>query len=193
MPAALYLHLAIVCILIGAQHLGRSFWNSIVRAAIIIGVIGALATALYYTHAQFIAWSTGGAPSIYLVPPYSSIGYMLFYAWWRFFAPYVLSGLLGLLFYHLAQRLNKRYDERFFYPTEPALIGFCIFTVGHPLWIAYLACTLALFVCALIVRRYLLKNKERFAFYYLWLPVAAVFLAALPFVRSAEFFLLLKV
>jgi hypothetical protein len=193
MPAALYLHLVLVCILIGAQHLWRSYWYSIIRGVIVVGIIGTLALALYYTHAQFIVWSTGGAPSIYLVPPYSGISYMLFYAWWRFFAPYVLSGLLGLLFYYLATKLNQKYEERFFYPTEPAIIGFCIFTVGHPLWIAYLAGTLALFVCALLMRRYLFKNKERFAFYFLWLPVAAVFLGALPFLRSAELFLLLKV
>jgi len=193
MPAAAYLHLAIVCILIGAQHLGRSFWNLALRWALHIGIIGALAIALYYTHAQFIVWSTGAAPGIYLVPPYSGIGYMLFYAWWRFFAPYVLSGLLGLLFYYLAKKLNQRYDERFFYPTEPALIGFCVFMVGHPLWVVFLASTLASFVLVLLVRRYLLKNTERLALYPFWLPVTALFLVALPFLQKLDLFLLLKI
>ncbi len=187
-----YIHIGILILLLGAQHSGRSFWVWLRShsVAVTAGVtVIALAAAI---HLQFIAWQSG-PPSSLLLPPYQGIGYFLFYALTRYMAPYLLSAAIGFVAYYALCWINARHDNRFFYADEPTIIALCIATTSHPLWIGYLVVATGLFLITALVRMMLFGRTTRTSMYYIWIPAAILFLAALPLLRTLPAFLLLKI
>jgi|SRR3989344_5700032 len=144
----------------------------LVLAASALAIFG---WAGYQAFQQYHLWKNNEV-SQFLLPPYQSWDYFVFYARTRFFNPYLLSLLIGLVFLWAAKMLNKKYQERFFEPIEPYLLAMSIFLVGHPLWLFYLIILLFLFLIinfALSTFHFWLnKEMPRISLYYFWLPAA---------------------
>ncbi len=187
-----YVHLGIILFLLGAQLVKRSLLVSY-RRMIFWGTI-ALTTILLFveTDQQFILWANAPSPARYLVPPYQDLSYFLIYSFFRFWAPYLLSGLIAVIILLATQYGNRRYHERFFYPDEPYLIALAVFIVGHPVWIGYLLITVISYCLYLLAHRIYSKQSERLTFYYFWLPVALISIGIISFVRTTSVFLWLK-
>ena len=145
----------------------------LVLAASVILVFG---WAGYQAFQQYYLWKNNEI-SQFLLPPYQSLDYFVFYARTRFFNAYLLSLLIGLGFLWGAKKINQKYEERFFEPIEPYLLATSIFIVGHPLWLFYMIIllTLYLFINSLFtIHNSLFKKGEtpRISLYYFWLPAA---------------------
>lgn len=141
-------------------------WLFGIPALIMAGV------ALYLTRAQFIAWQSD-ALSIYLLPPYHSIRYFAAYAVFHFWAPHIVSGVLAVLIFWLAQAANKKFNERFFEKEELYFLPLGIFLTSHPGWILYVLIVLSTYVVYSALATLIFRRRERISFYYFWLPCAA--------------------
>ena len=137
----------------------------------------------YQSYQQYQSWSQNEV-SQYLLPPHQSINYFIFYVLARFFAPYLISLAVAVLFLFSAKALNKKYDERFFEPEEPYFGALAIFLSAHPGWIFYSALLIIIYLITHIValaRNYADSNADRrgketlsyrISMYYLWIPAA---------------------
>lgn len=125
---------------------------------------------------QYSAWQVDPAAK-FLLPPYQDWNYFVFHARYNFFNPYLISLLMGVIFFLGAKKLNKKYDGRFFEEVEPYLLLISMFLLGTPGWLAYLFVFFAVYflVNILITFYHLFINKNtgvRIPLFYLWIPVA---------------------
>lgn len=118
-----------------------SIFNWIFLTAIILIFV----LLFYQSFQQYQSWSQNEV-SKYLLPPHRSINYFIFYVLARFFAPYLISLAVAILFLFSAKALNKKYQERFFYPEEPYFGALAIFLVSHPGWIIYIITVILIYL-----------------------------------------------
>ncbi|MDE2021272.1 MAG: hypothetical protein KGJ13_13130 [Patescibacteria group bacterium] len=136
--------------------------------------IAVFGNAVWLSVSQYHLWLSSGVGKFFL-PPYQSFDYFVFYSRARFFDPYLLSFLLGILFLIGAAVLNRNYGELFFEPIEPYLFGTALLLGGTPGWFAYGAVLFTLFflevlsvtIYAVGIRK---QAPPRVGLYYLWLP-----------------------
>ena len=186
-----YFSLVILILTIGASLFWRrSFGNlritNLVRIyeyIFLIVIVLIFILLFYQSWQQYQFWSQNEV-SQYLLPPHQSINYFIFYVLARFFAPYLISLAVAVLFLFSAKALNKKYDERFFEPEEPYFGALAIFLSAHPGWIFYSALLIIIYLITHIValaRNYADSNVDRrgketlsyrLSMYYLWLPAA---------------------
>lgn len=159
-----FISLTILIVVLGASRLRsrRSLWFEYI---FIFSVIAVFIFSFYLSYQQYQIWSKNDI-SKHLLPPYTSINYFVFYAFTRFFLPYLVSLAAAVLFLFSAKILNKKYKERFFYPEEYYFGALGIFLTGHPGWLFYLALLIILY---LFIH---LFNRDRLSTYWLWIPVA---------------------
>lgn len=150
-----------------AEGRRRAFRMLFFASAILIFIL-----LFYYSREQFLFWYKAGPPAQYLIPPYSGIGYFLYYVFMRFWASYFFSLGVSILFFYVAKKINEKYQQRFFYPEEYYFLAISIFLTGHPNWIFYLFSVLVAYLLISGFRTLVLKNRERISFYYLWIPAA---------------------
>ena len=145
-----YFSLAILVFVLGAQLWLRFFINrggltrvntqinaDIFKYIFLISLFLIFSLLFYQSFKQYQLWSQNEI-SQYLLPPYRSINYFIFYVFRRIFAPYLISLTVAILFSFTAKLLNKKYEERFFYPEEYYLGALAIFLMSHPGWLFYL-------------------------------------------------------
>lgn len=130
--------------------------------------------AFYNSYAQYQAWLSNGFTKTFL-PPYQNLDYFIYYSRYHFFNQFLLSGLMGILFFFGAKFLNRKYDGRFFEDIEPYLMLTALFLSGTPGWLVYAFVFFAVYLLASMVYTFyevVLKKREspRLPFYYLWLP-----------------------
>ncbi len=173
-----YLSLGILIVFLGASRLaGRSFAINLPRlskyffAATIILIFIFL---FFQSYQQYQLWLKNDI-SKHLLPPYRDINYFIFYSLTRFFGPYLISLAAGILFLFSAKILNKKYQERFFYPEEPYFGALAIFLTGHPGWLFYLVILIFIYLVLhllSVIGHWSFWKGERLSLYYLWLPAA---------------------
>lgn len=150
----------------------QGLFGFLIFAAAVLVIFG---FAFYQSGQQYLLWKNDEMGKL-LLPPYQGIDYFIFYSRTRFFNPYLLSLFFGLAFLWAAKILNKKYEERFFWPIEPYLLAAAVFLLGHPAWIFYLIAVLSIFLIinfSLSTFHFLLnKEMPRISLYYLWLPAA---------------------
>jgi len=155
----------------------------LIRDAFILSVIGAVIYYGYLVYSQYLVWFAGGPPSIYLLPPYQSIGYVFSYHFLRFGLGYSISLFCALLFLAVAVRFNKKNAERFFEREEPYLGALAIFLAGTPgelyYFLALILVYLAIHAVLNLLRRFNRHwsswpagSELRLPLYWLWLPLA---------------------
>jgi hypothetical protein len=121
--------------------------------------------SLWQTRSQFFLW-LNNSPSSFLLPPYNSINYFLFYSFYNFFIEPLIALIVALIFIWVANFFNKKFGERFFEKEEPYFGAIGIFLTGYPIFLLYIVAILISILIGAIVTR------KRFSAYYLWLPVA---------------------
>jgi len=188
-----YFSLAILIFALGAQLWLRFFVNrrgltrintrinaDIFKYIFLISLFLIFILLFYQSFKQYQFWSQNEV-SKHLLPPYQSINYFIFYVATRFFVPYLISLVVAILFFFAAKFLNKKYEERFFYPEEYYLGALAIFLMSHPGWLFYLALLIVIYLIIHLVA--LTQNNadsnaeqrgmvRRISLYYLWLPTA---------------------
>jgi len=145
----------------------------------IISVISIVFWYFYLTGLQYIVWTDAGPPSLFFLPPYTSIIYLLQYHFVRFLMYYCISFIIATLFIFYGRRYNKKFGNRFFEDEELLIGGSAVFLLGNPswmyVWIFYLLAVLLIGIGGTFYLNRILKRAEdRFPFYYLWMPLAIV-------------------
>ena len=185
--------LILLATIIGTAALsGRSFTVKNIRFIFWLSVAGTFIWLSIVSAFQYFVWREGGL-SARLLPPYQSIGYFFTYAGWRFFAPYVLSFAIGMLFFFLAKKYNKRHGGQFFYNEELYFIALSVFLSGHPLWLLQMLIVLLSMLVITAYRRLILKNTEKFSMHELWLPSSMFAILISKWLSNFAWFLSLKV
>ncbi len=163
-----------------------------IKLIFIISVIAVFSLLIYYSYQQYVAWA-GAEPSKFLLPPYQSIDYFIKYVGGRFFAPYLISLIAAILFLFAANRLNKKYNERFFHPEEPYLGALAIFVIGHPGWLFYFAGLIIFYLLFSIFYFLFSKRNQRISLYWWWLPMAIFVIIINKWLIELELWRLLKI
>lgn len=105
------------------------------------------------------------------LPPVTPFSYFFLYTGFKFFAPYLLSLAVALIFISAMLLLNRRGDGKFFEKDEPWLAGLAIFLSGYPGWLIYLPILLAVYLLAHLFERIWERRNRRISLYHLWIPV----------------------
>ena len=111
--------------LLGLQIFRRQFLEKHIRKFYFIAIAGVFLVASIYSYLQYMAWHNAPPPASYLLPPYQSIDYFLFYVFARFYANSIIAFLLSLLALWSTKWLNK-----LIYPTN-TITGGVLIVVGH--------------------------------------------------------------
>jgi len=140
-----------------------------IRKILLISFAGIILLVTYEGYLLYQGWMQSEIGR-YLLPPYQNIGYFLF----RFFKTSLLSWVVaavgGVFLAWTAQKLNNRFDERFFEKEEISLFALAAFLVGYPGILFYVIFVLLTELFLTII--YTLGGWGRAPMYYLWLPVA---------------------
>lgn len=153
--------------------------------------MGAWLTVLSF--AQYQIWRANDF-SQHLLPPHTPITYFLFYIFTRFFAPYLISLSLGLLFFLLAHLYNSKKKEILLSREELWMIAATIFLVGWPGVVYYVPSFFLVFLIFSFISSIIYGKSYRTSPYYLWIPVAVlVILVSELYLSHTALWLLLKV
>jgi len=200
-----YLSLVILIFALGAQLWLRFFVNrrgltrintrinaDILKYIFLTSLFLIFILLFYQSFKQYQFWSQNEI-SKHLLPPYQSINYFIFYVATRFFVPYLISLVVAILFFFAAQFLNKKYEERFFYPEEYYLGALAIFLMGHPGWLFYLIFLIFIYLLihlySLLITHY---SLQRVPLYYLWIPTAIFVILISKWLEHLSLWSLLK-
>lgn len=170
----------------------REWLGSKIRYFLGLSVIVVVSWATLMSRAQYFIWKGSDLSKLFL-PPHASITYFLQYAMWKFWAPYLISFSIGLIFFGLAKYYNYRRNDQFFEADELYIIWLSIFLVSHPLWIFYLLSLFSGILLISLVRSLVLKNNSKLPLYYFWLPIAAFVILISKWLITTSLFLGAKV
>lgn len=164
--------LIILAILLGAQIWRPQFLLQLAEYSFWLSVFFIFFVSSYLTLQQYQIWLTSPLAQL-LLPPHQPIGYFIQYSITRFWTGPMIAFAMALIALVAAKLLNKKFQERFFWPAEPWLFATGLLLAGHPGWMYY---TAALFAVAILWQLlFVITGKsghERVSTYYLWLPVA---------------------
>lgn len=175
--------IGMVCVLFFLQIFRKRISNTarflVSRWTFIFSVLVIMFWYVFLTASQYFLWIQSGVPSIYFLPPYESIFYLLQYHLVRFLMYYWISFIIGILFVFYGKRYNKKFGGKFFEDEELYIGGTAIFLLGNPswayAWIFYLiAVFFGGFVGTFYINKVRKKPEERFSLYYLWSVLAIV-------------------
>jgi len=187
-----FISLGILVIAFGAQIILRPFGVKIIKTIFISAIVAIFSLLIYYSYQQYVAWSSVEL-SKFLLPPYQNIDYFIKYIGARFFTPYLISLAAAFLFLFSANRLNKKYEERFFEPEELWLGALALFLIGWPGALFYFIGLIA-FYFLLSAFYFLLYGKDnRLSLYYWWLPLAIFVIIINKYLINLELWKLLKI
>lgn len=161
------------------------FYIFIISIFIIFGML------FYQSYQQYQVWSQN-EPSKFLLPPYQTLNYFVFYVFMRFFVPYLISLIAAFLFFFAAKILNKKYEERFFEPEEFWLGVLAIFLMGHPGWIFYAVIFILVYLIIHILG-FCRSGFTRLSMYYLWIPIGIFVMIISKYLQSLPIWQLLKI
>lgn len=85
------------------------------------------------------------------------LGYFIFYAWMKFWAPVILIIILAFVWW-LILRFLKKYKERFFEEGEVELGFLCALIVGWPLFVVFVPLVFVFVVLVSLVRMIFFKE-----------------------------------
>lgn len=195
-----YFSLSFLIFAFGAQIILRSFSNGAIadysrkfyKYIFFFSILLVFSFLFYDSWQQYNVWLNNEISRFFL-PPYTGIGYFLFYVGVRFFGPYSASLILAFLFFVVAKYLNKKYQERFFYKEEFYVGALAIFLIGYPLAIFYLIGVISIFLLAQFVFASLSKNfSQRLSSRYLWLPIAIFVIIIKSWIQISPWWKMLK-
>src|SRR3989344_5321451 len=159
----------------------------IIRKAVWVG-IGLLIALLGYS--GYLLYLTRSLDPLgrFLLPPHITWWDFLSYWFIQFSVEYAVAFAIAGLGFWKMHWLNKRFQERFFYPSEFWLLLLSVLYAGHPGWLVF-----GIFMLIALLVLVILKN-QRVSFYYLWLPASAltlitiqILISKIPWVKDLVF------
>ncbi|MCL5004502.1 MAG: hypothetical protein M1170_00975 [Patescibacteria group bacterium] len=167
-----FISLGILVVAFGASLLkGRPFGIKALKAIFIVAAAAIFSLLIYYSYQQYAVWQSA-EPTKFLLPPYQSANYFIKYIGARFFAPYFISLLAGIIFFFIARKMNKKYEERFFEQEELWLGALALFIVGWPGLLFYFIGLILIYLIIHTLYFILNTSSVRISLYYWWLPLA---------------------
>ncbi|MBI4993598.1 hypothetical protein HZC33_01390 [Candidatus Wolfebacteria bacterium] len=193
-------------IFLGASSLGRRFFNIgdnfykyIFKYFYFASIIIIFFILIYQSFEQYQLWKSDNL-SKYLLPPYVNINYFFKYVGFRFFGPYLISFAASILLLFSLNRLNKKYEERFFYSEEPQIAALAMFLSGWPGCLFYfIGLILAYLIIHFLVSfyyKFFLKigpSEVRVSLRYWWIPMAIVAIIINKWLVGLDLWKLLKI
>jgi hypothetical protein len=160
----------------------RSFFEKNIKKLFWIPVAAVFSLAAIFSFMQYRVWLDNEMTK-YLLPPHSGIGYFAIFAFFRFFAPYILSFILSALLSLAMIRVNKRSGGKFFEDDEIYIAFLGGFLSGYPGFIFYLVGLVFVYLIIHLSKTVIGKKgglsrsararSEVIPLYNLWLPVSA--------------------
>ncbi|MFA6650732.1 MAG: hypothetical protein WCS41_01470 [Candidatus Paceibacterota bacterium] len=167
-----FLALAFVILLIGVQIKKRTFLEKKIKKIFWIPVAAVFSLSVIFSFIQYQLW-LAGEQTKYFLPPFVHINSFLLYAFFQFFAPYILAFMLSVLLFLLMKKANKKYGARFFEKDEIYIAFLGGFLSGFPGFLFYLFGVVAAYLIIHLYKSLIKGKKEVIPLYYLWLPVSA--------------------
>jgi len=149
----------------------------IIQRVFYMNLWGLIIQSFYLIVAHIWLWSLNSFTKI-LLPPYTSWKYALNYSLFRFAWGNCFTIVFALFVIWVMEKMNKKFDERFFYPEEKWLCALGIITNPWPRCFVFLILLLLTFLIiqTLNILREWKRNKkvkqERLSMLYLWLPIS---------------------
>ncbi len=158
-------------VIMGAQIRRPHLLFRLAKFAFWLAAFFAFFAAGYLTYEQYQIWKVSGIAQL-LLPPHQPIRYFIQYAITHFWTASMIAFAAALLALVAAKLLNRKFQERFFFPDEPWLFATGILLAGHPGWIFYVIVVCAAFLLFSILSSIVSGRRERLTLYYFWLPAA---------------------
>jgi len=179
-------------LILGAQIILRPYLVKRVKLIFWLVLAFQILLTFYDVKKQYSIWQTSELTNR-LLPPYQPIGFFLSYGFSRFLIPLIFSVAAALIFLFLTKYLNRRFQERFFYPEESYLGAIAILIISHPLWAVYLILIILSVLIGTLAKKIILKLKtnnqqvitNRFSPYYLW-TLLAIFIIIINKIATAH-------
>lgn len=182
---SLYVSVGLIIISFLLQIFARSFFVKYAQRIFWIS-IGTIAASLTYTTGLiYFSWLTTAGAARFFLPPYQDISYFIFFVGVRVWLPYLLSLAFSGIAFLGTKYLNRRFEERFFYPEERYLISLGVFFSVHPLWIAFLMLSGIFYLLYTLLKTFRAQSLVRNSFYYCWLPASLTTLLIVPYLPNS--------
>ncbi|MCL4406268.1 MAG: hypothetical protein M1586_00090 [Patescibacteria group bacterium] len=139
------------------------------------------ATAFCRSSALYLNWKNVPSVMQYVLPPYQSLDYFLFYAFSRFFAPVIIAFLAAIAILGVFSLMNGRSGERFFEKEEVYFAPISVVAMSYPSWLVYIPVALFAYVVYHLIVLAFSRKKSRLSFYNLWFPIALFVILIIEF------------
>lgn len=146
---------------------GRYFLERYAKAVFLITIVLVFVLDALRAFGQYKRWLADPLAK-FLIPPYQDIGYFALYSFTHFFAPYLFSLLIALLFLAIILMINRKKGGIFFEREEPYLAALPLFLTGHPGWLIYLIVLLGIYLLLHLVNYLKGAAGDRLPLYHLW-------------------------
>ncbi len=189
-----YVIVILLFIILGTQIYLRPFEIKHIKYIFNFSIALLVAYLSYISFSQYNLWTSGSNLGRYLLPPYNTFSYFIFYILSRIWAKYLISFLFGILFFFLLQRYNKRKESSIFYEEEYYLSAISLFLVGWPGIVFYLILLILIFSMSSIIATIIKGKSFRLSTYYFWIPISIfVIILSSIFLNNTSIWLLLKI
>jgi len=138
--------------------------------------------SIFSTILNWWLWSQQGITQR-LLPPYSSINYLLKYSWQHYWFESIVTIFTAIIVFLGIYFLNKKFENHLFYDEEKYLAALGILATGWPNCLVFVTLVLflgvlshLLFLFMAIIKKRIEENPFRLSFLYFWIPVALLLL-----------------
>ena len=127
--------------------------------------------SVFSTILNWWLWSQQGFTQ-QLLPPYSSISYVLKYSWQHYWFESIVTIITAAIVFFGIYFLNKKFEKNLFYNEEKYLAALGILSVGWPNCLIFLCLVLFLGVALHLISFIFNKRRNRLSLFYFWIPCA---------------------
>lgn len=187
-----YFAAGVVFLLLLVQVFNADFFRKNPRDFFVVSVGIIILGCALLSYFQYRAWNENELSRL-LLPPHQGMGYFIKYAFFRFWAPYLFSLVLALLFFFGARRYNNLRGNSLFYEEEYTIGALALLFSGYPGAVFFLLVFAVLFFLATL-RSFLKRGKKsRVSTRFFWLPVAIFVILIQQVLVTTSWWSLLKV
>ncbi|MDD4761592.1 MAG: hypothetical protein PHZ25_01015 [Candidatus Pacebacteria bacterium] len=194
-----YFSLSVLLILFLVQIFKRDASFRASRFFFFFSIFFLLLLRIYLVFAQYKVWKTNPLTEKFL-PPFNNWSYLIEFSLTRFFAPFFVSLVSSLLLVFLLKKINKKSQERLFYPEEPFLAGSSLLLSGYPgliffvifLFFSQLFISIIFYLIFKLRLSSELKEPPRIPFLFLWVPSAFFVIIISNWLEGMEIWKLLQ-
>jgi len=131
--------------------------------------------SVFSTILNWWLWSQQGFTQ-QLLPPYSSISYVLKYSWQHYWFESIVTIVTAVIVFFGIYFLNKKFEKNLFYNEEKYLAALGVLSVGWPNCLIFLCLVLFLGVVLHLISFLFNKGRNRLSLLYFWIPCALLIL-----------------